>query len=669
MMQRIRDTKLELLRSGPEHNQLLSPLTPYIALCGPWPPRTVTMPFEHRELITRLARLRYTSGASSVSAEQSETELASIGAAVGRVLGEVPGLQAALTDVARDGAHLVHLRLSLSALELGMMPFEAAVAPDNLPGSGAPLLLRTPTVITREIRRSQPIEVNWNRDHRILFAFATPPGMEQVPARAHLDALRRAIDPYVPIVKNDPQKRVRLVQDQLTILPEASLKEIGDACRAVDYTHVHILAHGAPVGDGATRRYGVALRDEGSPTGFKVVDGETLAIALRGADSSTAANKPLPTFLSLATCDSGAVDSVVVPGGSIAHELHRVGIPWVVASQFPLWMRASTIMVEALYCGILSGDDPRVVLYQLRQRLRIEVPQTHDWASIVAYAVSPWSFDKQIESFFDRQVKRRLNVKFARIDELAAARGAAAAGRGPLAASDDAARAVDDAEFTTLGTAIRKDHAAWLARPSVEPSGGRRAEVLGMGAASEKRIAIALARKAQAAGDSPSATVDIKDSDAAYEASRRAYRQAIESDPTKHWVLTQFVSIVATPRLMGTDELEEKVRSRYGSWWNASRQIARWQLNAETRLDQAWAHGTLAELELLGSVYEGTGHDAGAACQRIAEACREIVRLTGADSFAVSSTRRQFNRYLSDWDHRRWRQHAQAALDALNEDG
>ena len=26
--------KLELLRSGPSHNQLLSPLTAYIALCG-----------------------------------------------------------------------------------------------------------------------------------------------------------------------------------------------------------------------------------------------------------------------------------------------------------------------------------------------------------------------------------------------------------------------------------------------------------------------------------------------------------------------------------------------------------------------------------------------------------------------------------------------------------
>ncbi len=654
----IRDTKLELLRSGPEHNQLLSPLTPYIALCGPWPPQTVTMPFEHRELITRLARLRYTAGGNEVSAEQSDTELASIGTAVGRVLGEVPGLQAALTDVGRDGAHLVHLRLSLSALELGMMPFEAAIAPDNLPGSGAPLLLRTPTVITREIRRSQRVEVNWNRDHRILFAFATPPGMAPVPAQQHLDALRRAIEPYVPIFKNDPGRRVQAVQKQLTVLPEASLKAIRDACSAAEYTHVHILAHGAPLGEGTSRRYGVALRDDRSPAGYKVVDGETLGVALRGAESSTAVSKALPTFLSLATCDSGAVDSVVIPGGSIAHELHRVGIPWVVASQFPLWMRASTIMVESLYRGLLSADDPRVVLYQLRQRLRIEVPETHDWASIVAYAASAWDFEQQLEKFFDKQVRRRLNVKFARIDELAALRGP----------SDDTVDPADGAEFSRAEHRDPPGARHVAGRPSVNRSAAGRAEALGMNAASEKRIAIACAIKAQAANDDKSKEAALKECDAAYLASRKAYRQAVEIDPNNHWVITQFVSIAATPRLMGTNALTATVQAKYTPWWNAARQIARWQLRAATGLTRAWALGTLAELELLGSVYEAGTHDVAAASQRVADACREIVQLTGADSFAVSSTRRQFDRYLKDWDHDRWRGQAQAAVEALKDD-
>jgi hypothetical protein len=656
----IRTTKLELLRNGPEHNQLLSPLTPYIALCGPWAPQTVTMPFEHRELITRLARLRY-----GVPAEQREAELTSIGTAVGRVLGAVPGLQTELSDGGRDGAHLVHLRLSLSALELGMMPFEAAIAPDNLPGSGAPLLLRTPTVITREIRRSDVIKVSWNRPHRILFAFATPPGMAQVPAQPHLNALRRAIEPYVAIIKGGkdaPAKRVAAVQKQLTVLPEASLKAIGDACREVDYTHVHILAHGAPLGDGSQRRYGVALRDDANAEGYKVVDGETLAIALRGAQSSAASSKPLPTFLSLATCDSGAVDSVVIPGGSIAHELHRVGIPWVVASQFPLWMHASTIMVEALYRGLLSGDDPRIVLHQLRQRLRIEAPQTHDWASIVAYAVAPWDLEQQVDAFFDKQIRRRLDVRFARLDELAAEL-LEGSGEHPMDAADEA-------EFDALSAAIREEHASWLARPAVKQRPAANAEALGMSGASEKRIAIAWGSKARAAtarGDTAAAKAALAAGDQAYTASRKAYRQAVELDPNNHWAITQFVSIAATPRLAATDDAIGDVRGKYATWWTAARQISRWQLRAATGEARAWALGTLAELDLLGSVYETT-HDAAVARGRIADYCREIVQIGGAGSFAVGSTKRQFERYLKAWDQERWRQHAEAAIAALTEE-
>ena len=179
----IRTTKLELLRSGPEHNQLLSPLTPYLALCGPAGPQTVHMPYEHRQLINRLKRLRYSDNGCDIPTAQRESELREIGEAVGRVLGAVPGLQSALDRAPKEGVQLVHVRLALSALELGMVPFEAAIAPDNFPGSGAPLLLRTPTLITREVRRSRPIEVHWNRKPRILFAFATPSGQRAAAAQ------------------------------------------------------------------------------------------------------------------------------------------------------------------------------------------------------------------------------------------------------------------------------------------------------------------------------------------------------------------------------------------------------------------------------------------------------------------------------------------------------
>jgi hypothetical protein len=51
-MSEIRNVKIELLRAGPAHNQLLSPLTPYLALCGADGPVTVHIPFEHEQLLT-----------------------------------------------------------------------------------------------------------------------------------------------------------------------------------------------------------------------------------------------------------------------------------------------------------------------------------------------------------------------------------------------------------------------------------------------------------------------------------------------------------------------------------------------------------------------------------------------------------------------------------------
>jgi len=64
----IHDIKLEFLRSGPAHNQLLSPLTPYLALCGADGPVSVSLPFEHRQLLNRLDRLRYEVGGVAVAA-------------------------------------------------------------------------------------------------------------------------------------------------------------------------------------------------------------------------------------------------------------------------------------------------------------------------------------------------------------------------------------------------------------------------------------------------------------------------------------------------------------------------------------------------------------------------------------------------------------------------
>ncbi|MGY6275415.1 CHAT domain-containing protein [Methylomonas sp. MgM2] len=643
----IGNVKLELLRPGPAHNQLLSPLTPYIALCGEGGPVTVRMPFEHRQLLMRLRRLRYPAEKDPATDEQRQSEVRDIGETIGGVFGQVPAFLAELSNACLENSKLIHLRLSLSGLELGMIPFEATVGPDGFPGSGSPLFLqmRMPISITREVRRGTPLPVNWNRTPRILFAFAAPDGL-YVPSQTHLQALREAIEPWVPR-KDSHAERLPAIKKLLTVLPNASLEKIRKECASNEYTHVHILAHGDTYKYAGEDRYGVALCNDYDQA-KDVVDGERLAIALTARDSSGTA-RFRPTVVTLATCDSGNIETVITPGGSIAHELNAAGIPWVIASQFPLWMKASAIAAEVLYKGMLSGEDPRWVLYDLRQRLRTDSPGTHDWASIVAYSTLPKDFDQQVHCFRDKQTHRKVNCKFARIDELLG-----------LNDTGDQSKAIDVLdgqqmeELTSLCESIRTDLKNWRKELDKTSSPEEVAERFGVSAASEKRIGIAysLAKK----------PVDSKK---AYEVSRDFYKQALEAQPTNDWVITQHLSILAVLKSFKTETDSGQLKNEYGKTWVAACQIAEWGCRNATGENRIFELGTLAELHLLSAVY-GEEADQKLAKKEIHRCCKEIVELATGDAFPLLSTRRQFKRYLNFWHNSQWKEYAEQALKILS---
>lgn len=647
-MDDIRNIRLELLRTGPAHNQLLSPLTTYLALSGDDGAVSVNLPFEHAQLLSRLDRLRYEIDGTTVAGSQRRAELQEMGDAIALVLGRVPGLVTELRSARLQTNRLVNIRLVISALELSMIPFEATMEPAELSGFGAPLLLRTPTSLTREIRRGQPLDVNWNRPPKILFAFASPPGLAPVPAQEHLEALRRAIAPWV-CIDDSRKKRIESVQKMLTVLKDTTVHSISEACQAADYTHVHILAHGAPMPGTDGRRFGVALCNgkDANPEEYAVVDGQSLAISLKGLNA-TGNPRRAPTVVTLATCDSGNVGSVFTPGGSIAHELHAHDIPWVIASQFPLWMRASTVATEVLYHGLLSGQDPRWVLHNLRRRLRADFPETHDWASIVAYAVIPPDLEAQVDAFRSRQTKARMEVLFDRLDDLVGAKD------GGLNQLDSATAPKVKSELEKLCSAIRSAMATWCDEPAARHKPSEQAERLGMRAASEKRIAVCY-----------TPVDDGTKSREAYGKARDFYTEALRIEPANHWVLTQFLSVIATPALAPPGADLAALRAKYGSSWLVARQIAEWQARSASMTERAWAHGTLAELDLLGFVYGEGEFDTASVKASIEDHCREIVDLTKPNSFPVFSTRRQFRRYVEVWRRNEWTALAQAAVKAL----
>jgi CHAT domain-containing protein len=391
---------LELLRGGPPHNQLVSPITEYLALCGGAAPHTLRLPFEHGDLTNRLLVLRYGLGSGRDQEVLRQSEMSRLARELGTVLGAIPAFGAEISslELPLDGG-VVHFRLVLAGNELGLVPWEIAHVPLGVPGAGLPMLLqpRVPVSMTREVRGSSRRRFQWDRVPRILFATADDRDFPANTVEAHLLALRRALERWAY-----PEQAWRPTSYPIDVIEQASVEKIRERCLDQDYTHVHILAHGAPIDAQSDVRFGLRLHAGDNPTRRVVASGDQLAHALLPSRSRKGASDPV--LVSLASCDSANQTAVITPGGSIAHHLHHMGVPWVVASQFPLTVLGSVVLAEELYNELLQGTDPRIALHRVRQHLATRFGDRHDWATLVAYASFPTDFDVQVNQFRRRAV-------------------------------------------------------------------------------------------------------------------------------------------------------------------------------------------------------------------------------------------------------------------------
>src|SRR5690349_2640989 len=121
----VRLVNVEFLRPGPPHNQLLSPLTQYLAVCGESGAGVVTVPYEQATFDRRLKELRYETG----DAGDRYSMLNETGVDIGKMLGTVPGLPGALDASSDNPDTLIHLRLTFSGSELALLPFELSKVP------------------------------------------------------------------------------------------------------------------------------------------------------------------------------------------------------------------------------------------------------------------------------------------------------------------------------------------------------------------------------------------------------------------------------------------------------------------------------------------------------------------------------------------------------------
>jgi hypothetical protein len=548
----MRTVTLEVLRHGPAHGQLLSPFTPYLAICGPREAESLTISMEHRELLVKLHALYYKHEGATREFQIEDTAMV-----LGKLLGSIRGLVAELSQ--SGSQDLVHLRLVLSASELATLPFELARSEGGLPGGGRPLALQSDLrlAITREIRGVQS-ESPWPAQSRILFVAASPEEAGPVPIGLHAAALKRLVVPWCYYDLADPANPVPRTSEHLTILPNADVNQIAQALEEGNYTHVHVLAHGVPFSYAADERYGLALHHPKDQAKADIVDADRLAALL--AVSRT------PAVVTLATCQGGATGSVVGPGASLAHALHQSGIPLVVASQFPLTFTGSVVLVETLYDGLLTGSDPRELLHYLRHQLKARVPKSHDWASIVAYVALPAGIDAQLFRARLARLRQRLNAAMDLGDQ-----AITLGDRAPKALFQDFLRRVD---------VVRQRAKAAL---DAVPPAAQRVELNGLLAGLEKREAQVRLRIARG---------QAGEAEKALRRSRNYYWEAYKADHATAWALVQYLVLDA---LLGNGRSR---RFRHDQW-AAARFLAERDLHSPDAETRVWALGSLIELHLL----------------------------------------------------------------------
>lgn len=635
-MSGIAPISLHIVRGGPAHNALLSPITPYIGLCGRFGVSTVTFPWEQAELLRELARLRYDADGTPGAEADRQYTLHRLGERLGTVLAQFGGLASEMAWAeSRAGAEgLVHLRVRLWGSELSIVPFEVASLPAGLPGEGHRLALKTqaPVCLTRELVGAHVAQAAWDRPARVLFAWASPG--TTVPFEATLDGIRAAVAQLVAWRVGE-RDAAAAIGAYLTVLPFASLEDIEEACAGAEYTHVYILAHGLPAEALGELRYTVALHAQRGSAAMRRVTGGELGLAL-GAARPGGCVRPMPSVVTLAICDGGNQGAVSVPGGSVAHALHEDGVGWVLASQFPLHFEAAADIARVWMGELLAGTDPRWALHRTRVELARRYGTTHDWGALVAYAAVPDGFDEEAVRFMRRQLKLRVKALTDTADSRAQTEGerSFAALEGIAAeieaAYQAAARQAPALVAGRVGAEAREDTLRDRAELVL------RGEFLGLWASARKRIGVAMMKASAQPAHRRAAERQL-------ELSLTQYRAAARAATNQHWQQVQALSLSV---VLG--------QARPPAEWSRALRDAASDRDFGEPADAIWGHGSVAELHLLASTQSGDVRRLFP--EDLAKPIQDAVAATRAfavvDPFPLQSLTQQLRTYAQVWRER-----------------
>lgn len=610
--------RMDFVRSGDDAG-IIQKQVPYHVVIGSSEHRQFQMPLSHEEFLDLLVCLRYH---SQISDDGRREALTTLGEIVTSILNlSVP-----------NSEELVQIDLVTNAKELYALPFEAALGPDK-----KPLFVNEaqPMVLTRRAPQEFAEKPHqWPARPRVLFAYASPSWIEapSVPARDHKDALLKALQPWI-----DPLPDVDIaIGDEktvLTTLTEASLEDIREEIKKgleenKAYTHVHLLAHGVEMKDPIRpfrQQFGVAFRSENKTvtTPEEIVD----TLLPKSLDENT--ENTSPVLVTLAICDGGNQSNTIVKMGSLAQELHRAGVPIVVASQLPLTFPGSKIMTEALYQQWMEGEDIRKALLQARVKLYQAKETTYnDWVGMVAYVRLP-------EGYHDYLMEIRLQSQLAALETAS------------KYADILLEKSINEKwQYEQVTSRIQQciNSLDYFLHQYEQENIKAKTEVIqentGLLGSAYKRLSELLFRRSTI--ETTQADQLKKEGMAALEKACQVYREGFLHNTSHHWSGVQYLALQAV--LSGTIE-------KIGEWYSCH-VAAEGPLSTDYPINKrVWALGSLAELNLLASVTEGVAYKPETAKRQLQELYQKVQE--NSEIFKkfnpILSTRRQLSRYVNWW--------------------
>lgn len=277
-----------------------------------------------------------------------------------------PEYERAIESAQQDQRPIV-LTVRSAAAELYALPWELL----TLRGSGQALGELTSLLLRYEWPSAGPPAtinaVPTAQEGRLLFAWSAAGGA--VPAAEQLSAIAAAcqqggvsFDVTTNVVANASCGRLAAALE--------SARKSGDPIAVLQ-----LLCHGGAAGSS----FGLVLDREDAADENGVVDAARLRQLLAPYAKTL-------RLVVLCACDSGNPGVLGNQLGSVAQTLHRVGIPSVIASRFPLSVSGSIRLTEVLYHQLLAETQSlEASLLAVRRRLA-EDPSQIDWANLQLYA-------------------------------------------------------------------------------------------------------------------------------------------------------------------------------------------------------------------------------------------------------------------------------------------